>query len=178
MPSQSPHPGTSPVIRIVQNQQNRRPSGNSQLPPPKTRSSALAGERDSSQPGSSVASTFPGQNSTPSSLLNTSGVEDITQCVTSTPSATQQRSMITPTATLGTSGRSTPTPGGASQTDSTCRVLFSLASGIASTPTPLCGLENPPTPIPNPEACATITNSLRTRATGRYQRQRQWQLQL
>jgi len=104
-------------------------------------------------------------------------VADITQRVTVTPSATQRRSMITPTAMLGTSSRSTPAPGGTSQTDSTHRVVFSLVSGIASTHTPLCGLENLPTPIPNPEARAIITNPLRTRATERNQRQRQWQLQ-
>jgi len=178
MPSQSPHPGTTPVVRIVQKQQKRRPSGNSQHPPAKRRVSAPAGERDSSQGESSVASTIPGQNSTPSSSLNNSGVADITQRVTVTPSATQRRSLITPTAMPGTSSRSTPAPGGTSQTDSTRCVLSSLASGIASTPTPLRGLENLPTPIPNPEARATITNPLRTRATERNQRQRQWQLQL
>jgi hypothetical protein len=97
--------------------------------------------------------------------------------VTSTPSATQRRSIITPTATPGTSSRNTPAPSGITQTDSTRRVVSSPASGIASTPTPLSGLENLPTPIPNPEARAIITNSLGTRAIERNQRQRQWQLQ-
>jgi hypothetical protein len=77
-----------------------------------------------------------------------------------------------------TSSHSPPAPGGTSQRDSTHRVVSSLASGIASTPTLLCGHENLPTPIPNPESCTTITNPLITRATKRNQRQRQWQLQL
>ena len=58
------------------------------------------------------------------------------------------------------------------------RVVSSPASVTASTPTPLTGLENLPTPIPNPEARAIITNPLGTRATEKNQRQRQWQLQL
>jgi hypothetical protein len=183
MPSQSTHPDTTPVVRNVrslanrQNQQKRGPSGNSQLPPPKRRVSVPAGERDSSQGGSSVRSTIQGQNSTPSSSLNNSRVADITQRVTSTPSATQRLSIITPTATPGTSSRNTPAPSGTIQTDSTRRVVSSPASGIASTPTPLSGLENLPTPIPNPEARAIITNPLRTRATEKNQRHRQWQLQ-
>ena len=183
MPSQSTHPDTTPVVRNVrslanrQNQQKRGPSGNSQLPPPKRRVSVPAGERDSSQGGSSVRSTIQGQNSTPSSSLNNSRVADITQRVTSTPSATQRLSIITPTATPGTSSRNTPAPSGTIQTDSTCRVVSSPASGIGSTPTPLSGLENLPTPIPNPEARAIITNPLRRRATEKNQRQRQWQLQ-
>jgi hypothetical protein len=102
---------------------------------------------------------------------------DITQRVTLTSSATPRRSMITPIAMSGTSCRSTPAPGGPSQTDSTCCIDCSLASGIASTSTPLGGLENMPTPIYNPEARATISNPLRTRATECNQRQRQWQLQ-
>ena len=61
------------------------PLGNSQLPPAKSPVSAPAGERDTSQGGSSVASTIDGQNSTPSSSPNNSGVADITQWVTSTP---------------------------------------------------------------------------------------------
>jgi hypothetical protein len=184
MPSQSPHPDTTPVVRNVrslanrQNQQKRGPSGNSQLPPAKRRVSVPAGERDSSQGGSFVPSTIQGQNSTPSSSLNNSRVADITQRVASTPSTTQRRSIITPTATPGTSSRNTPAPSGTIQTDSTRRVVSSSASGIASsTPTPLSGLENLPTPIPNPEARAIITNPLRTRATEKNQRQRQWKLQ-
>jgi hypothetical protein len=65
----------------------------------------------------------------------------------------------------GTSSRITPAPGGTSQTDSMRHFVSSLASGIANTPTPLRGLENKPTPIPNQEVHATITNPLRTRAT-------------
>jgi hypothetical protein len=177
MPSQSPPPGTTPLVRIVQKQQKRKPSGNSQLPPAKRRISAPAGEWDSLQGESSVASTIPGQNSTPSSSLNNSGMAAITQHVTVTPSPTQRRSMITPTAMPGTSSCSTPAPGGTSQTDSMCPVVSSLASGIASTPSPLRGLDNLPTLIPNPEARAIITTPLRTRAIERNQRQRQWQLQ-
>ena len=184
MPSQRAHPDTTTLVRNVrslanlQNQQKRGPSGNSQLPPTKCCVSVLVGERDTSQGGSSVPSTIYDQNSTPLSSLNNSRVADITQCVASTPSATLRRSINTPTATPGTSSRSTPVPRGTFQTDSTCRVVSSPASSIASTPTPLSGLENLPTPILNPEARAIITNPLRTRATERNQRQRQWQLQL
>jgi hypothetical protein len=80
--------------------------------------------------------------------------------VTSTPSATQRRSIITPTATPGTSSRNTPAPSGITQTDSTRRVVSSPASGIASTPTPLSSLEILPTSILNPEARAIISNPL------------------
>jgi hypothetical protein len=177
MPSQCSYHGTNPVVPIVQKQQMRWSLGNSQLPPAKRRISAPAGKRDSSQGGSSVASAIPGQNSTPSSSLNNSGVADITQRVTVTPSATQRQTMITPTTMQGTSSHSTPACGGTSHTDSTHRVVSRLASGIASTPTPLRSLDNLPTPIPNPEACATIRIPLRTRATEWNQRQRQWQLQ-
>ena len=124
MPSESPHPDTTPVIRTVrrlanrQNQQKRGPSGDSQLPPAKRCISLLAAGRDSSQGGSSLRSTLRGQNSTPSSSLNNSRVADITHRVTSNPSATQRRSMITPTATPGTSRRNTPAPSGTIQTDS------------------------------------------------------------
>jgi hypothetical protein len=140
MPTQSPLPGTTPVVRIVQKQSKRRPLGNSQLPPAQRRVSAPAGERDSSQGASSVASSIPGQNSTPSSSLYNSAVAYITQRVTVTPPATQQRSMITQTTMPGINSRSTPAPGGTTQTDSTRRVVSSLASGIGSTPTPLHGL--------------------------------------
>jgi len=176
MPSQSPHRGMTPVVRIVQKQPKRRPLGSSQLPPAKRRISAPAGETDSSQGTSSVASTIPGQNSTPSSSLNNSGMADITQYVTVTPSATQRWSMIAPT-TIGTSSCSTPAAGETLQTDSTHRVVSSLAPGIASTPTSLRSLGNLPTPILKTEARATITHALRTQATERNQRQRQWQLQ-
>jgi hypothetical protein len=81
MPSRSPHPDTTPVVRNVrslancQNQQKRGPSGNSQLPHAKRRVSVPAGERDFSQGGSFVPSTIQGQNSTPSSSLNNSLLE-------------------------------------------------------------------------------------------------------
>ena len=81
MPSQSPDPGTTPVVRSGQKQQMRRPLGNSQLPPAKRRVSAPAGERDSSQGGSSVASTIHGQNCTPSSSMHNSGLAEIIQRV-------------------------------------------------------------------------------------------------
>jgi hypothetical protein len=183
MPSQSPHPITSPVVRNdrklanLQNQQKCGPSGSSHLPPAKRRVSIPAGVRDSSQGGSSVASTIQGQNSTPLSSLNNSCVEHMTQRVTSTLSATQRRLIIPPTATPGRSSCNTLAPSGITQTNSTHHVVSSPASGIASTPIPLSGLGNMPIPIPNPEACAMITYPLRTRATERNQRQRQWQSQ-
>jgi hypothetical protein len=74
--------------------------------------------------------------------------------------------------------RSPPEPGGTLQTESTGGVVSSPAFGIASTPTPLSGLEILPTTRGNPETHAIITNPLRTQATQRNQRQRQWQLQL
>jgi len=177
IPSQSPHSVTSPVIQNVrslanrQNQHKRRPLRNSHLAPAGRCVSIPAGKRHSSQGGSSVATTIQGQNYTHQSSPNTSHVEDITQ------SATQQHSIITPTATPGTSSHNTPAPCGTSQTDSTCHVVSGPASGIASTPTPLSSLENLPTPILNPEVRAIITNPLRSRATEPNQRQRQWQLQ-
>jgi len=179
MPSQSPHLDMTLVVRHVrsldnrQNQQKRGPSGNSQLPPAKRRVSVPAGKRDSTQGGSSVASTIQGQYSIPSSSLNNSRIADISQRVTSIPSAAQRRSINTPTATPVTSSRSTPAPGGTA----TRHVVSSPAFCIAITPTPLSGLENLPTLIPNPEACTIITNPLRTRATEKNQRQSQWQLQ-
>jgi hypothetical protein len=97
--------------------------------------------------------------------------------VTSTTSATQQRSIITPTTTVVTSSHNTPAPSGTIQTDSTHCVVSSPASDIARSCTPHSGLDNLPTHIPNPEARAVITNPLRTRATKKNQRQRQWQLQ-
>ena len=77
----------------------------------------------------------------------------------------------------GYNRRNPAAPSRTIQIDSTRRVVSSPASAIASTPTPLSGLENLPTPIPNPEAHAIITHPLRTQATERNQRQRQWQLQ-
>jgi len=162
MPSQRSHPDMTPVVRIVQKQQKARPAGNSHLPPAKRCVSAPAAKRDSSQGGSSVASPINGQNSTPSSLLNNSGLVNVTQSVPSTLSATQRRSINTPTALLGTSSRSTPAARGTSQAVSTHHAVSSLASGIASTPTPLSSLEYLPTTIPNPEARAIITNPLPT----------------
>ena len=184
MPSQSPHPDKTPVIRNVRslaNHQNQQKHGhlrNSQHPPAKRCVSILGGERDSSQGGSSIASTIHGQNSTSSSSLNNSRIADITLRVTSTPSATQPRSINTPTATPGTSFRSTPAPGWTSQKDSTHHVVSSPTSGIALTRTALNGLENLPTHIPNPEARVIITNPLRMWATEKNQGYRQWQLRL
>jgi hypothetical protein len=166
MPSQSIHPDATPVVRNVrslanrQNQHKRRPSGNCQLPPPRRCVSIPAGERDSSQGGSSIRSRMQGQSSTPSSSLNSSRVADITQCVTSTLSATQRWSIITPTTTPGRRSRNTQAPSGTIQSDSMCPVVSSPVSGIASTPTPLSGLENLLTPIPNPEGRAIISNPL------------------
>jgi len=175
MPAQRLHPDTTHVVTIVrslakyQNQQKRWPSAYSQLPLSKRYVFVPAGERDSSQGGSSVASRMQGQNSTCSSLLSNSCVADITQCVTSTPSATQHWSMNHPTATLGTSSHSTIAPGGISQSHSMCCGVSSPVSSVASTPTPLTGLENLPTPSHNREARAIITHPLRARATKRNQ---------
>jgi hypothetical protein len=141
--------------------------GNSQLPPAKRRGSIPAGKRNSSQEGSSVASTIQGPNFIPSSSLNNFCIADITLRVTSTPSATQRRSIYTPTATPVTSSHSTLAPGGTS----TRHVVSSPAFGIAITPTPLSHLENLPTPIPNPESHVIITYPLQTRATEKIQRQ-------
>jgi hypothetical protein len=93
MPSQSPPSDTTPVLRNGRslanfpNQQKRGPSGNSQLPPAKRCVAIPGGERDYSHGGSSVPATIQGQNCTPSTLLNKSGITDITQRVASTPSA-------------------------------------------------------------------------------------------
>jgi hypothetical protein len=177
MPSQRPHPSTTPAIQNVQKPQKRRPSENYQYTSGKRRVSTPAGEIDSVQRESSLASTIPVQNSTPSPSLNNSGMPDITQRVTVTPSTIQRRSMITPTAMPGKCSCSTPAPSGTSQTDSTHHVVTTLASGIGSTPTPLRCLENVPTRISNPEAHVTITHPLRTRATERNQRLKLWLLQ-
>jgi len=179
MHSQSPYPDTTPVVQNIrclancQNQQKHGASGNTQLPPAKRRVSVPVGKRNSSQWGSSVPSTIQGQNSTPSSSLNNSRIADINQRVTSTLSATQRRWINTPTAMRDTSSRSTPAPGGTS----TCRVGSRPTSGIVITSTPLRRLENLPTPIPKPEVRGIITNPLRTRATEKHQRERQWQLE-
>jgi len=179
MPSQSPHPVTTPVVRNVRTpanhlkQHKHRPPGNSQLLPAKRCVSVPAAGRDSSQDGSSVASTIQGQNCTPSSSLNNSRVADITQPLTSNPSATQRREINTPTTTPGSSSRRTPAPGGSSLR----RIVSSPESAIAITPTHLIGLGNLPTPIPNQETHAIITNPLWRWDTDKNQRQRQWQLQ-
>jgi hypothetical protein len=162
MHSKSPHPDTTPVVRNVrslanrQNQQNCGALGYSQLAPGMRRVSIPVGKRDSSQGGSSIPSTIQGQNSTPSSWRKNSCIAEINQRVASTLSATQRRSINTPTTTLGTSSHSTPAPGG---TLPYC-IVCSPASGIVITPTPLRGLENLSTPIPIPEARAIITNTL------------------
>jgi len=117
MPSPSSHLDMAPVVRMVQKQPERRRLGTSHLPPDTRHVSALAGDRDTSQGGSSVASTIHNPNSTPSSSLNNSAMADITQRVTSTPFAAQRQSMNTPTTTPGTGSHSTPAPGGTSQAD-------------------------------------------------------------
>jgi hypothetical protein len=162
MHTQSPYPDTTPVVRNIRslanrhNEQKHCPSGNSRSPPAKRCVSVPVGERDSSQGGSSVPSTIQGQNSAPCSLLNDSCVADINQRVTSTPSATQRRSINSPTAMSGTSSCRTPVPGGTS----TVHIDSSPPYSIVIAPTPLCSLENMPTPIINPEARAIITNPL------------------
>jgi len=77
-----------------------------------------------------------------------------------------------------TSSCSTPALGWTLQTVSTCRVLSSPPSGIASSPTPFSGLEHLPTPIPNPEARPFSTHPLQTQASEKNLRQKQWQLQM
>jgi len=107
-------------------------SGNSQLYPSKRSISALAGKRDSSQDGSSAASTIRGQNSTPLSSLNNSHVAVITQPITSTPSATQGQSLYTATTTPCTSSCSTQAPGGTSQIDSIIALYPALHLALLS----------------------------------------------
>jgi hypothetical protein len=166
-----------PVIQIVQKHQQRRPLGKSPNLPDLGRISPLAGERDSSQGGSSVASTIHGQHSTLSSSRNNSGEADISRGMTSTLSTTQ-RPLINPsTAMPGTRYCSTPVPVAISQADSMRPIASRITSGIASTATPLSDLENLPTPIPNSPAHVTITNQWHRRATERNLRQRQWVLQ-
>ena len=137
---------------------------NTQSPPAQRRVSERTGERDSSQGRSSIASGIQSQNSTPLSSLYDSRVADMTQNMTSTPSATQRRSINSPTTTPGTCSGSTPAAGRTSQTDSMRRVVSSPTCGYANNPAPLSGLENLPTPLPNPEAHAIITNPPRMRA--------------
>lgn len=128
-----------------------------QLPPAQSCISVPAGERDSSHGDSSIASAIHGPNTTALSLLKNSQVADITQCVSSTPSATQRWSINTPTAILGS-----PAPGGISQRDSMHPIVLSPFFGIASTPTLLSGLQNLPTPISDPKAHAIISKALQT----------------
>jgi len=177
MACQSPHPDTTPVIRVVQKQQKFEPSGNSQLPSARRRISALAAKSNSFEGWSSIASTIHGQHSTPSSSLNNSGVAVITQHVTSSQSATQQRLWSTPTTMRVISSYSTPAPEGTSQAHSTRRVVSSLPSAISCTPTCLSGPQNLPTSIPNPEACSTISNHLWIQAAETNHRERQSELQ-
>jgi len=77
----------------------------------------------------------------------------------------------------GPRSRSAPVSEWTFQTDSTRRTVSSPAFAIASTPTPLSGLQNLPTPISNPEAHAIITNPQWTRATEKNQIPTLWQLQ-
>jgi len=176
MHSQSPDSIMTPVVWWVRNlpnchnQQKRGSSRNSPLPPAKRHVSVPAGKRESYPGVCSVASTIQGQNSTPSSSLNKSHVADITRRMTSTPSTIQRQSINMPTPTPGTTSRSTPAPQGTSSH----RVVSSRKSGIAISPTPLCGHDNLPTPFPSPVARVIITNPLRTRAAENNQGQREW----
>jgi len=86
------------VLLIVQIDKRVGLGGIRNFPASTRRISVPAGGRDSSQGGSSTASSIQGQKCTPSSSLNNSRVADITHRVTSTPSATQRWSIITPTA--------------------------------------------------------------------------------
>jgi hypothetical protein len=86
--------------------------------------------------------------------------------------------MITTTAMPGTSNSRILPHGGISQTDSMPRVVSSLVSSNASTPTGLHSLENLPTPIPYTEGGTIIIHPLRTRATESNQRQRMRLFQL
>jgi hypothetical protein len=154
------------------NPKKRRPSGDTQLSPGARYISVPAGNRHSSQAGSSIASTIQGQISTPSFSENNCSIAYVTHHGTSTCSATQRCALSTPTTTPRTTSYRAPAPGGTWQTDSTHRIVSNPASAIAITPTPLSSLENLPTPILNPEAHAIITNPLRIWATKRNQRER------
>jgi len=178
MPSQSPHPDTTAVLHSVRTAQKLRCSGTSQLLLPKRCDAVLAGKLDSFQAGSSVACTNPVQHSAAPSWLNNFAVADINQHMSATLSTTQRLSMITSTAIPGTTSPCIAAPGRTSQADSTPRVVCSITSGIARTPTPLHGIENLSTPFPNSEPHMTIPNPPTTQATEQHQRQKQWQLQL
>jgi hypothetical protein len=105
MPSPTPHPDMTLVIRNVQslphhlNQQSRGPSGCSRLPPAKRRISIPAGKRGSFQGGFTVASIIQGKDSILSSSLNNSRIADINRRLTYTLSASKPRSINTPTDT-------------------------------------------------------------------------------
>jgi hypothetical protein len=143
MHSHGPHPDMTPILRSVRslsdplNQQKCGHLRNWQLACGKRCVSVPAGERVSFQGGSSVASQIQGQISTTSSWLNNSCVADITQCVCSNLSATQRQLWNTPTAMLGNSRCSTPSPGGMS----TRCVWSNPPPGIVITNTPPRGLE-------------------------------------
>jgi hypothetical protein len=162
MPYEIPHPDMTPVIQNVLRlvhcliQQLREASGNSQPLPGKWCVSILAGERDSTQGGSSVVSTIEGTNSSPSSSLNNSRMADISQRVNSTLSGRLQWSINAPTSTPGSKRRCQTAPGGTSKR----YVVFCSAFGICITPIPLSCVEILPTAIPNAEARAIILKSL------------------
>jgi hypothetical protein len=175
MYSRCPHHDLTLVVQNIrsldnlQNQQKPGPSEISQLQNAEKRVSLPVRESDCSEGGSSVPSTIQGQNSTRPSWFNSSRVGDFNEWVTSNPSDSRRRWINTPTSTPGTHSCSSPAPGGTS----TFRIVSSPTSGIVITPTPLTGLENLPTLIPNPEAHTIITNPLQLGATGKYQRPRQ-----
>jgi hypothetical protein len=163
MPSQCNHPVTSLDIHNVQclpthqKQQTLAPYRHSELPGGKRCISVPAGERDLSQGGSSVASTVQGQNSTPSLAPNYSHIADITRRATSTRSATQRWSIITPTTTPDISSRNTPEPNLHRETQ--CVALYPAPHpALLALPLLSAVLKTIPTPIPNPEARAIRTN--------------------
>jgi len=86
--SERPRPDTSPVVQDawslgnLLNQPKCGHSGNSQHRLTTRRVSVLAGKRDSTQGGSSIASTIQGKNSMPSFSRNTSPVAVLTEPMT------------------------------------------------------------------------------------------------
>jgi len=171
----SPHPDmTSETVRSLANRQQHQQGVHrreSQHLPATRCISIPAGERDCSQQGSPVTSTIQAQKYTPSPSLNNSHIADIPQHLTSTLSCTQQLWIYTTTASSGISSHSISPPTGTCQTDSTCRIVSSPTSGIASTPTTLRSVDSLRTPSCNPEAHVIITYLLRMRATERNQRE-------
>jgi hypothetical protein len=137
------------------------------------RIAVLATKKNCSQRGSSITSTIQGQNSTTSLSLSNCALVDITWCVTPTQSATQRQSTNTPSCMQVTPG-STRTP----WTDSTCRIVCSPPSSIASTPRPLRSLEILLTCNHHPAAYAIMPNLLPMWDTQRNQKQVQWEFQL